>query len=163
MNDKQAPIFEGGIHTAEAAPGFGGRPVSDRRFTGPEIRPVDQPDGFGAKAETRGIAPAAPGTPLHTLQFASPGSAERLDRIVEDTIDIRNANRERLYRAARAIASPGPLRTKGQEVRRQRIEYGLTDFLALLVETAPPGPERSTAISRARESAFWALAAIDQE
>jgi hypothetical protein len=50
-----------------------------------------------------------------------------------------------------------------QATRHQVLQEALVDFLAVLVQMAPSGPERSTAIARAREAKFWASAAVALE
>lgn len=53
--------------------------------------------------------------------------------------------------------------TEDQAERHQNLAASLETFLLVLVMNAPAGPERSTAISRAREAKFWASAAIALE
>lgn len=64
--------------------------------------------------------------------------------------------------AAREISGYHAVGT-GQAERLKALECGLATFLAELVYNCPPGSERSTAISRAREAKFWGAAAIALE
>lgn len=51
----------------------------------------------------------------------------------------------------------------GQLQRLTRVADAAATLLVHIVETCPPGPERSTAISRLREAKMWASAAISLE
>lgn len=53
--------------------------------------------------------------------------------------------------------------TLEQSVRLKSLELGLANFLVTLVACCPPGAERSSAISRAREAKMWAASAIALE
>lgn len=53
--------------------------------------------------------------------------------------------------------------TKGQAERHQMLASSAAEFLERIVLLAPPGPERTTAIERAREAKMWASAAIALE
>ena len=100
---------------------------------------------------TRGIAPAQTGALAvlqHTVHHRSG------ERGFDDDADVRLAARE--------IASyHAP--SEDQIDRLGALTAALEDFLVLIVRLCPPGPERSTAISRAREAKFWAAAAIALE
>jgi hypothetical protein len=51
----------------------------------------------------------------------------------------------------------------GQAERHQALTEALAAFLVRICECCPPGAERSTAISRAREAKMWASCAIALE
>ena len=95
--------------------------------------------------KTAGIAPAQKGA-LSVLQFSTP----------------ENTQPEDVSAAAVEVATyHAP--TGDQASRHQILSGALSDFLITLVAMCPPGPERSTAISRAREAKMWASAAIALE
>jgi hypothetical protein len=100
---------------------------------------------------TLGIAPATEG-PLTVLQFTPPGFGSANGPlggiVVKD-----NVVHSRVSAAAETIAF-GDL-----DASLKHLGYGLAQLLVRIVDSAPPGPERSTAISRAREAAMWARAA----
>jgi hypothetical protein len=50
--------------------------------------------------------------------------------------------------------------TQDEAYAHQSLSRALTEFLVAIAREAPPSPERSTAIARAREAKFWASAAI---
>lgn len=90
------------------------------------------------------LAPAKAG-PLACLQF-----------------NPRGASGSALYEDALGLTSyKSP--TGSQPERHQRLAQAAASFLAVIAEATPSGPERSTAISRAREAKFWASAAIALE
>jgi len=91
---------------------------------------------------TAGIRPATEG-PLQVLQFASGAGAA-------------------IQEAAEEIARYH-IPTEDTQYQYRNLERALTDFLTCIVRNCPPGPERSTAISRAREAKMWAAAAISLE
>ncbi len=95
--------------------------------------------------KTAGIAPANKGA-LSVLQFAT----------------HENTAPEEVGAAALEVASyHAPV---GDQAERHKIlSVALAEFLSTLVGMCPPGPERSTAISRAREAKFWASAAVALE
>lgn len=69
---------------------------------------------------------------------------------------------EHVFEAAMELARYHP--PKGdQQSRHEAVAVALASFLETIVANCPPGPERSTAVSRAREAKFWASAAIAQE
>lgn len=53
--------------------------------------------------------------------------------------------------------------TGNQAERHSRLSQATAAFLMVVVEACPPGPERSTAISRIREGKMWASAAVALE
>jgi len=61
--------------------------------------------------------------------------------------------------AAAAIAYYVPPTTLEQHAHRS-LSRALMTFLVEIVRNTPPGPERSTAIARAREAKLWASAAV---
>lgn len=94
--------------------------------------------------KTAGIAPAQRGA-LSVLQFEPFGGAG-----------------SHLAEAAREVATyHAPTGT--QAARHQALSSALADFLLAIVDNTEPGPERSTAISRAREAKMWASAAVALE
>lgn len=98
-----------------------------------------------SEEKTLGIKPAERGA-LQVLQFASYDTTNPVSVAV----------------AAKEIANyHAPV--GNQAARHQGLSDALSDFLLVLVTFAPPGPERSTAISRAREAKMWASAAIALE
>jgi hypothetical protein len=98
--------------------------------------------------KTLGIPPAKNG-PLQVLQFVG------LERGEADAVAVASA--------ASRIAWPQPISKAGQGLRYANLSAALRDFLKALVYNCEPGPERSTAISRAREAKMWADAAIELE
>ena len=102
------------------------------------------------KPKTPGIAPAQKGA-LSVLQF-EPRYPENL---LTETV-------ERVQAAAREVANyHAP--TPDQADRHKNLSDALTYFLEALVANCPSGPERSTAISRAREAKMWASAGVALE
>jgi hypothetical protein len=94
---------------------------------------------------TRGIARAVIGTPLGILQTNPTG-----------------CNGSELQEAARDVATyHAPDADQAQ--RHRELSEALEAFLVAVAVNTPPGPERSTAISRAREAKMWASAAIALE
>lgn len=105
------------------------------------------------KPKTAGIASAQKGA-LTVLQFEPPYTEIE----VSDAIDAS----ERVRTAAREVATyHAP--TKSQANRHKNLSDALTYFLEALVANCPPGPERSTAISRAREAKMWASSGVALE
>lgn len=106
--------------------------------------------GKHPKNWTRGIAPAHDGAlgvlqhTLHGLDIEEEGPAT----------EVQDAANE----VARYHAPVGD-----QAARHEALAATLAAFLVDIVRYAPPGPERSTAISRAREAKFWASAAVALE
>jgi hypothetical protein len=95
---------------------------------------------------TRGIAPATGGA-LAVLQH-----------------EPLHGGGSHVQEAAREIASYHAMDPDGDQANRlTSLAVALADFLEDIVRLSPPGPERSTAISRAREAKFWASAAIALE
>lgn len=93
---------------------------------------------------TAGIAPAQKGA-LSVLQF-----------------EPARGGGSHIANAALEVASyHAP--TGDQAKRHMDLSVALAAFLEAIVAAAPPGPERSTAISRAREAKFWASAGIALE
>lgn len=90
---------------------------------------------------TRGIQKAASGTALGLLQN------EPVSHLREAALEIAT------------YYAPGG----DQAARHSNLSHALADFLQMIVASCPPGPERSTAISRAREAKMWASAAIAME
>lgn len=100
--------------------------------------------------KTAGIAPAQAGA-LAVLQFH-----ERYG----DEVAVGHV--QRVQEAAREVATyHAP--TPDQARRHGNLSDAAAAFLEALVANCPPGPERSTAISRAREAKFWASAAVALE
>ncbi len=103
-------------------------------------------------AKTAGIAPAKSGA-LNMLQFA---------RAHEVYSEIITHTPEQIQAAAAEVSSYHA--PKGDQAdRHASLSIALADFLVELVKCCPPGPERSTAISRAREAKMWASAAVALE
>lgn len=99
------------------------------------------------RPKTLGIPPASKGA-LQVLQFTPAGAHQRRANEVE---------LQQLYDAANQVAG------QHEVLLGPSIEQALAQFLVAIIEHAPPGPERSTAISRAREAAMWAQDAIRME
>lgn len=105
---------------------------------------------------TKGIPMAPKGSALRTLQEApmrmhheAPGAETE-------------AKLEALYDAGREVTSyHSP--TGDQAARHGELSKAFAAVIVQIVESCPPGPERSTAISRAREAKFWSSAAIALE
>jgi hypothetical protein len=95
--------------------------------------------------KTAGIVPAQRG-PLSVLQF-SDGSDH--DAVVDAAGEV-------------AFDNIQPM-TTDQDHRLNRLARATQDFLTALVSLVRPGPERSTAISRAREAKMWGAVAIALE
>lgn len=94
--------------------------------------------------KTAGIAPATRGA-LQKLQFNEVGaSSSEL---------VAAANEVATYHAPDAL----------QIERHAQLTAALSRFLVSIAVYAPAGPERSTAISRAREAKMWASAAVALE
>jgi len=171
MNERRDKVTDARIYLGDKRPGLhpNARPFPNGQHIPLPAETLDQADGFGAcgastaseTAATRGIAPAAAGTALHDLQFER-GHARQYRSILDGLYEERDRSALRLRAAAREVAryhKPAP----GQADRHAAIAEALADFLVILIENAPPGPERSTAISRAREAKMWASAAIALE
>lgn len=101
--------------------------------------------------KTAGIAPAQKGA-LSVLQFTRHASEQ----------PWAGELGKQVYDAAEEIASYHPP-TGDQAERHRQLSHVTADFLLQIVRLCPPGPERSTAISRAREAKFWASAAVALE
>lgn len=99
-----------------------------------------------SEEKTLGIKPAERGA-LQVLQFANCEAGINPLSVATAAKEIAN------YHAP----------VGSQAARHQGLSDALSDFLLTLVTFAPPGPERSTAISRAREAKMWASAAIALE
>lgn len=95
----------------------------------------------------KGIAMAPAGTSLNVLQTG----------IVRSQDDA-----EIVLRAAEDVASYHPPQND-QAGRYAILTEGLKQWLYVLVACAPPGPERSTAISWARTSKAWGAMAVAME
>lgn len=96
--------------------------------------------------KTLGIEPAHRGA-LNTLQF------------------FRHAGEgipAEVHEAAEEISTYHPP-SESQAIRHKALSLALEEFLVALVDNCPSGPERSTAISRAREAKMWASAAVALE
>jgi hypothetical protein len=108
-------------------------------------RDIDPNMTTGAPRSTLGIPPANDG-PLQVLQQAPIGMAglgDSFDAALELTRDQKPT---------------------GEQARRHNnLSESLARFLLDIVNYTRPGPERSTAISRAREAKWWAAAAIAME
>lgn len=104
--------------------------------------------------KTAGIPPATgrftwgADAPLAVLQFAD---------VIKTSIPT-----DQIRAAAREVSIYHPP-VGNQAQRHAQLSGALEAFLTLLVLNCPPGPERSTAISRAREAKMWASAAIALE
>lgn len=100
--------------------------------------------------------PATPGiyggpvwnTPLAVLEYA--------DR------ECQRTPLEEVRAAAREVSIYQPP-SDDQAFRHAALSVALETFLTALVQNCPPGPERSAAISRARDAKMWASAAIALE
>lgn len=108
---------------------------------------MEQPNETAPK--TAGIPPAPTNTPLAVLQFRAYasgdlGAAKEIDKAAMEVVRYHQVR-------------------DGQSERYADLEQAAADFLAAIVMAAPPGPERSTAISRAREAKMWASCAISTE
>ena len=74
----------------------------------------------------------------------------------------RDRERAAVYNASQEVAYyHRPTGDQGE--RHGRLSHALANLLQEIVNVCPPGPERSTAISRAREAKMWASAAIALE
>jgi hypothetical protein len=111
------------------------------------------PPGFIPKGEPIGGRGAQAGA-LQQLQFFN--SKIHTDPAVQQNID------DELLGAAKEVSTYHPP-TLQQGHRHANMAIALENFLVTLVLNCPPGPERSTAISRAREAKMWASAAIALE
>lgn len=100
--------------------------------------------------KTAGIPPAKQGA-LAVLQFwenpEAPPKMHELTRLAEAVLEVSRYHQ--------------PVGT--QEKRHGEVAGALATFLEAICVECPPGPERSTAISRAREAKMWASAAIALE
>lgn len=96
------------------------------------------------EVKTLGIPPAKQGA-LQILQFtpAKMGGGDIL-QAAQDVIGYKKP-------------------TEDQAVRHKELAEAAAFFLTALVHACPPGPERSTAISRLREAKMWASAAVALE
>lgn len=103
--------------------------------------------------KTAGIAPAKQGA-LAVLQFARP----TLESGHEELTAIESAADEVAHYHA-----PSGDQAARQAARHKNLSASLSRFLKDIVHYCPPGPERSTAISRAREAKMWASAAVALE
>jgi hypothetical protein len=104
-------------------------------------------------AKTAGIAPAKTGNlnvlgALNVLQFTTPADADTMPGAV-----MKAANEVSVYHPP----------VGDQAARHGNLSQALETFLVCVVANCPPGPERSTAISRAREAKMWASAAVALE
>lgn len=98
--------------------------------------------------KTLGILPAKTGA-LAVLQFSP-------------TAESQDFNYEGVREASLEVATYHA--PKGsQAARHGTLTTALAAFLEDIIKSAPPGPERSTAISRAREAKMWASAAVALE
>lgn len=107
--------------------------------------------------KTAGIAPAQKGA-LAVLQFTPPYAA--ITAITE--MDKAKEISDKVYSAAREVATYHTP-TGDQAARHANLSGALAYFLEALVANTPSGPERSTAISRAREAEMWASAGLALE
>jgi hypothetical protein len=97
--------------------------------------------------KTAGIPPASE-DPLKALQFANrPLNPNDLEKVRAGAWEVSNYH----------------VPSEDQKARLLAMSRALESFLLVLVENCPSGPERSTAISRAREAKFWGAAAISLE
>ena len=93
---------------------------------------------------TLGIPPAKEG-PLQILQFNPVGATSNdLSEAAEEIVQYHACDED-------------------QRNRLRALERAGAVFLRVIATCAPPGPERSTAISRAREAKMWGAAAIALE
>lgn len=96
--------------------------------------------------KTAGIAPANKGA-LSVLQFTQPGA---------------RSPQEDVEAAAQTVCTYQ--RPTEQAVQRHAaIARATADLMVVIVDNCPPGPERSTAISRLREARMWANAGVALE
>ena len=105
--------------------------------------------------KTAGIPPAQKGvlSALSLLQF-TPNSTPRA--LWDDAVG------KSIEKAAQEVASyHAP--TEEQAARHRLLANAAADLLFRVVQLCPPGPERSTAISRIREGKMWASAAVALE
>jgi len=102
--------------------------------------------------KTAGIAPAQKGA-LAVLQFSphtnmgAPWPEGMADSVAKAATEVAT------YHAPKG----------DQADRHSRLSQATAAFLMVVVETCPPGSERSTAISRIREGKMWASAAVALE
>jgi hypothetical protein len=116
----------------------------------PDIGDVVPPTS-GTEAQrpaTLGIPPAKEG-PLKVVQFNPRGAGGTY---------LFDAVREIMCGCGRDL-----LLDEGQRGRLSALEEAAAHFVVALANCTPPGPERSTAISRAREAKMWGSAAIALE
>lgn len=102
------------------------------------------PAGISGGPATLGIPPSTKG-PLQLLQFnpLHMGGTE-LEAAADEIVAFHAVDED-------------------QRLRLRYLEQAAARFLQVLSTYAPPGPERSTAISRAREAKMWGSAAIALE
>lgn len=96
--------------------------------------------------KTAGIPPAQSGA-LSILQFTQPGM-----RSPQENVSAA-ANTISTYQTPTELAAQ----------RHAAIGAATEAFLVAIVDNCPPGPERSTAISRIREGRMWANAGVALE
>lgn len=121
-------------------------PATGQAYTPEQAMQIARAES-GREPKTAGINPAHRGA-LQVLQFHAPAAG----------LDARDAIRA----AAREISTYHQL-DAAQRVLVDHLQKALEEFLIAIVMTCPSGPERSTAISRAREAKFWAAAGIALE
>jgi hypothetical protein len=110
---------------------------------------------LSGEAKTAGILPETGPVALGVLQFSQCESREVIQ--AGSQFDLNRVNR-----AAKEVATYH--RPDGdQAMRHQELTESLALFLEAIVRYVPPGPERSTAISRAREAKMWASAGVALE
>lgn len=102
--------------------------------------------------KTPGIAPAQSGS-LAVLQFTRMADTPH----ETDAEEIR-----KIFEAAHQISTYQPA-SPSQVAHYKEIAAASAALLGIIVLHAPPGPFRSTAISRAQEARMWANAAIALE
>lgn len=96
--------------------------------------------------KTAGIAPAKGGA-LAVLQFTKPGARSLEERVEEAALTICTYQKP----------------TEQAIKRHAAIAEATSALLVVIVDNCPAGPERSTAISRAREARMWANAGVALE
>lgn len=126
---------------------------------------------YKREASGRVVPPVAEKTPgghdatsgaMLVLQFGSyirEGNDNRRDCKPDP---VSHAERAVLHKAVNEVSSPHEV-SHAQKMRLQSVGIALSHFLAILVESCPPGPERSTAINRALEAKMWGSLSIALE
>ena len=102
------------------------------------------PENEAVPSLTKGIAPAQPGA-LHEVQQNAVGA---------DSSSLG---------AACLTLNTYQRPSEDQAKRHEALGKAAAEYMHAVVTLSPPGPERSTAISRIREARAWANAAVAME